>query len=119
MKPRNREALARRKEENKMRAFGIILFSIILFGSFSFAFAGDTGKGKILFSDTKLGGATSGMSCNSCHPGGKGLEKAGDRKDLLKVVNACIQNALKGKPLDLKSSEMADLVAFVKSLGTK
>ena len=101
-----------------MRAFGIILVCIILAGSFSLApAAGDAGKGKILFSDTKLGGATAGSSCNSCHPGGKGLEKAGARQDLPKVINVCIENALKGKPLSLKSPEMADLVAYVKSLG--
>lgn len=103
-----------------MRGFKIVLLSIILVGSFSLALAaGDAGKGKILFSDTKLGGATAGSSCNSCHPGGKGLEKAGARKDLPKVINACIETALKGKPLSLKSSEMADLVAYVKSLGAK
>ncbi len=103
-----------------MRAFGIILVCIFLAGSFSLALAaGDAGKGKILFSDTKLGGATAGNSCNSCHPGGKGLEKAGARKDLTEVINACIENALKGKPLDLKSSEIADLVAYIKSLGAK
>jgi mono/diheme cytochrome c family protein len=101
-----------------MRAFGIIFVCIILAGSSSLTLAaGDAGKGKILFSDTKLGGATAGNSCNSCHPGGKGLERAGAGKDLPKVINACIENALKGKPLDLKSSEMADLVAYVKSLG--
>jgi mono/diheme cytochrome c family protein len=103
-----------------MRAFGIILVCIILAGSFSLALAaGDAGKGKILFGDTKLGGETAGSSCNSCHPGGKGLEKAGARKDLPKVINACIETALKGKPLSLKSPEMADLVAYVKSLGAK
>jgi hypothetical protein len=96
------------------------LVCIILAGSFSLALAaGDAGKGKILFSDTKLSGTTGGNSCNSCHPGGKGLEKAGARKDLPKVINACIETALKGKPLSLKSSEMADLVAYVKSLATK
>jgi hypothetical protein len=97
-----------------------MLVCIILSGSFSLALAaGDTGKGKILFSDTKLGGASAGNSCNACHPGGKGLEKAGARKDLPKVINACIETALKGKPLSLKSSEMADLVAYIKSLGRK
>ena len=103
-----------------MRGFKIVMISIILVGSFSLAFAaGDAGKGKILFGDTKLGGATAGNSCNSCHPGGKGLEKAGAREDLPKVINACIETALKGKPLSLKSSEMGDLVAYVKSLGAK
>ncbi len=103
-----------------MRAFGIILVCIIVVGSFSLALAaGNAGKGKILFGDTKLGGATGGNSCNSCHPGGKGLEKAGAMKDLPKVINACIETALKGKPLSPKSSEMADLVTYVKSLGGK
>lgn len=103
-----------------MRALGIILVCIMLSGSFSIVLAaGDAGKGKTLFSDTKLGGGTAGNSCNSCHPGGKGLEKAGARKDLPEVINACIENALKGKPLSLKSSEMADLVAYVKSLRAK
>jgi len=103
-----------------MRTFGIVLICIILFGSFSLALAaGDASKGKILFNDTKIGGANAGSSCNSCHPGGKGLEKAGARKDLPEVINACIETALKGKPLSPKSPEMADLVAYVKSLGRK
>jgi cytochrome c len=47
------------------------------------------------------------------------LEKAGDRKDLEKFVNACIQNALKGKGIDTKSGEMGDIVAYLKSLKGK
>ena len=81
--------------------------------------AGDTEKGKTLFSDPKFGGGTAGMSCNSCHPDGKGVEKAADRKDLKKQVNACIKNALKGKGIDPKSAEMADVVAYLKSLKGK
>jgi cytochrome c553 len=105
----------------KMKTLKIALFSILCVGlltSFAFA-AGDAGKGKTLFSDTQLGGGTAGKSCNSCHPDGKGLDKAADRKDLPKVVNACIKNALKGKPIDSKSAEMADLVAYIKSLKAK
>jgi len=87
---------------------------------FSFASAaGDMAKGKALFNDTKLGGGTSGMSCNSCHPDGKGLEKASDKKDLQGFVNSCIQNALKGKAIEPASEEMADLVAYIKSLKGK
>jgi cytochrome c peroxidase len=81
--------------------------------------AGNTEKGKALFSDPKFGGGTAGMSCNSCHQDGKGLEKAADRKDLEKMVNACIKNALKGKGIDPKSAEMADIVAYLKSLKGK
>jgi len=81
--------------------------------------AGDVGKGKALFNDPKLGGGTAGVSCNSCHPDGKGMEKAADMKGLEKQVNACIKNALKGKGIDPKSAEMADIVAYLKSLKGK
>jgi cytochrome c len=81
--------------------------------------AGDAEKEKILFNDPKFGEGTVGMSCNSCHQDGRGLEKAADRKDLEKMVNACIKNALKGKGIDLKSAEMADIVAYLKSLKEK
>lgn len=101
-----------------MKALKIILLSIFSVGlSFSSANAArDVAKGKILFNDTKLGGGMAGKSCNSCHPEGKGLEKAANRKDLPKVTNACIENALKGKPINPKSAEMADLIAYIKSL---
>jgi cytochrome c553 len=94
------------------------LFTLFLGLSFSFAFAqGDAAKGKALFNDSKVG--TVGRSCNSCHPNGKGLEKAVDRKDLPKVINSCIENALKGKRIGLDSVDMADLVAYIKSLKGK
>jgi cytochrome c peroxidase len=76
-------------------------------------------KGKALFSDPKLGGGTAGVSCNSCHPDGKGIEKAADRKDLEEQVNLCIRNALKGKGINPKSAEMADILAYLKSLKGK
>jgi cytochrome c553 len=104
-----------------MKGFRIVLFLMI---SFSLMLtpalaAGNAEKGKVLFNDPKFGGGTVGMSCNSCHQDGRGLEKAGDRKDLEKMVNACIKNALKGKGIDLKSAEMADIVAYLKSLKGK
>ena len=95
-------------------SFLVIMLTGLPF-SFSLA-AGDAAKGKALFNDAKLGNNTSGQSCNSCHPDGKGLEKAGDRKDLEAFVNSCIENALKGKPIDSKSQEMANLVAYIRSL---
>ncbi len=93
-----------------------VFFSLVLTLALA---AGDAGKGKTLFSDPKFGGGTAGVSCNSCHPDGKGLEKAADMKGLEKQVNACIKNALKGKGIDLKSAEMADIVAYLKSLKGK
>jgi cytochrome c553 len=98
--------------------------AILVMISFSLMFAlamaaGDVKKGKALFSDPKLGGGTAGMSCNTCHPDGKGLEKAADMKGLEEQVNACIKGALKGKGIGPKSSEMADIIAYIKSLKAK
>ncbi len=104
-----------------MKALKIAMFSVISLSLiFSLAIAaGNVVKGKALFNDPKLGGGTTGTSCNSCHPDGKGMEKAADRKDLEKQVNLCIKNALKGKGIDPKSAEMADLIAYLKSLKGK
>lgn len=84
-------------------------------------------RGKALFNDPKLGGGTSGKSCGSCHPDGKGI--MGDKKEwknpagtftsLEATANACIEMALKGKALDVKSDQMKDLVAYLKSLKGK
>ena len=91
--------------------------------------AGDAAKGKALFNDAKFAGATSGKSCNSCHPDGKGLEKAADKKEfnimgkkqnsLVEAVNFCIEMAIKGKPIDATSNQMKDIVAYIKSLKGK
>ena len=83
-------------------------------------------RGKALFNDTKLGGGTSGKSCATCHPDGKGLEGVGSKKDwktpggetksLEEAINICVTMALKGKALDVKSEQMMDLVSYLKSL---
>ena len=102
------------------------LTALALVVSFAFA-AGNVEKGKALFNDPKLG--TNGSTCGLCHPGGKGLEKAGttgkvewktpggNTKSLEDAINICITMALKGKALDKKSPKMLDLVAYIKSLG--
>ena len=104
-----------------MKGLKIVMLSMISLNLiFSLAIAaGELEKGKALFNDPKFGGGTAGVSCNSCHPDGKGLEKAADKKDLEKFVNGCIKNALKGKGIDTKSTEMADMVAYIKSLKGK
>ncbi|HAD04919.1 MAG TPA: cytochrome C [Desulfuromonas sp.] len=72
-------------------------------------------KGKALFSDVKLG--TSGQSCSSCHPDGRGMAKAAVKTDLAETINTCIVKALKGTALDTKSVELQSMVLYIQSLG--
>jgi len=83
-------------------------------------------RGKAMFNDPKFSGGTSGKSCSTCHPDGKGLEgvagkkewktPGGSIKSLEEAVNICITMALKGKALDVKSDQMKDIVSYLKSL---
>jgi len=91
--------------------------------------AGDAKKGKMLFDDAKFAGGSA--SCSSCHPDGKGLEKAGmkGKKEwknpggswlaIEDANNVCVILANKGTAIDPKSVEMKDLVAYIKSLSKK
>ncbi len=74
---------------------------------------GSIDKGKAMFNDPKLG--TNGKTCNDCHLNGKGLENAASKQNLEQILNGCITQGLKGKPLDVKSPEMESLVSYVKS----
>jgi cytochrome c len=84
-------------------------------------------RGKALFNDPKFGSGTSGMSCNSCHPNGRGLEKSGTKarfnimggtqNSLEEAVNICIVRPLQGKAIDPESRDMKDIVSYIKSLG--
>jgi cytochrome c len=106
----------------------VFFVSAITLLSISLAFAGVL-EGKKLFEDPKFAGSTNEKSCNSCHPGGSGLQKAGEKtsftimgkqKDSLEdTVNLCIQMALKGKPISKDSQKMKDIVSYVKSLKGK
>jgi cytochrome c peroxidase len=114
-----------------MRIIKIVILSLLVVGliaSMSFA-AGDGSKGKALFNDPKLG--TNGSTCNTCHPDGKGLEKAGlpGRKEwknpggtwlsIEDTNNVCIMMALKGMTIDPRSQQMIDLTTYIKSLAKK
>jgi len=114
-----------------MKVLKVVLLSVLALSLiFSFAFAaGDVAKGKALFNDPKFAGGTAEKSCNSCHQDGKGLEKSGMKKEfnimgkkqmsLEEAVNLCIVNANKGKAIDPKSEDMANVVAYIKSLMPK
>jgi cytochrome c len=111
-----------------MRIGRLIIFSLLILGlMFSVAYAKKhlpEERGKSLFTDSKF--ANGSKACNSCHPDGKGLEKAADKKEfkimgksqksIEEAVNFCIVNANKGKAIDVNSDQMKDMVAYIKSL---
>ena len=86
-------------------------------------------KGMSLFNDPKAFNGSGDMSCSSCHPGGKGLEKAGVAgktewktpvavlTSLEDAINVCIMMANKGKAIDPTSEEMNNVISYIKSLG--
>jgi cytochrome c len=84
-------------------------------------------KGKALFNDAKFAGGV--KACSSCHPNGQGLEKAADKKEyhimggtqksLEEAINICIVNANQGKAIDVKSAQMKEMAAYIKSLKMK
>ena len=98
----------------------LMLALLVLLGSAlqtSLAAEASITQGKKLFNDPALGGTLNPQSCNSCHQDGKGLEKAGARKDLAAMINTCIAQALQGEKLDEHSPEMESLVLYIRSLG--
>ncbi len=102
----------------------ITFMTFVLMSSSAFG-AGDAARGKALFNDPKAFGGS--RACSFCHPDGRGLEEAGAKKEwttpagktatIEDAVNLCIVNANKGKALNVKSPQMADVVAYIKSLG--
>ncbi len=72
--------------------------------------------GKTLFESTELG--STGRSCATCHPQGKGLEMVGDFNDaeLKDIINACLRDALKAEMISVESQEMDALLAYVRKL---
>ncbi len=66
-----------------MKIFKVVALSLLILGLiFSVAFAKKhlpEERGKAFFDDPRFAGET--KACNSCHPNGKGLEKAADKKE--------------------------------------
>ena len=114
-----------------MKIMKVSLLLLIILGlTFSVALAKKhlpEERGKTLFEDPKFAGGS--KACNECHPNGKGLEKAAGKKEfkimgktqksLEEAVNFCIINANEGKAIDVKSEQMKDMAAYIKSLKGK
>lgn len=84
-------------------------------------------RGQALFENPRAFGGQ--KSCSACHPGGRGLEKAGGKSrfnimgkvqnSLPEAVNFCIVNANRGKAIPVDSVEMGEITAYIKSLAGK
>jgi len=72
--------------------------------------------GQEMFNDSKLGNSTNDSSCSSCHAGGKGLEKAGEKKKLSRLVNKCLVGQMAGEKIDGRTAAMRSLKMYIKSL---
>jgi cytochrome c len=100
-----------------MKKMGLILVALV--GLLTPALAADqisVERGKELFNSTQLG--SNQKSCATCHPNGSKLAKAAsyDEKQLVKIVNRCIQKALAGKQLPADSADMASMVMYLRTL---
>ncbi len=98
---------------------GLILLSTLLSLSLSAAERPSAAFGKKLFNDTHLGGSENERSCNTCHIGGNGMQKAAARSDIAAVINFCIAGPLKGKKIADNSVEMQSLTLYIRSLKGK
>lgn len=72
--------------------------------------------GEKLFNDSSIGGTSNSKTCNTCHPNGKGLEKAGSNPKIATIINKCIAGALGGKQIAVDSVEMQSLILYIKSV---
>jgi cytochrome c peroxidase len=97
----------------------IMAGAILLSGGQAMAGKTSVELGEKLFNDPALGGSANDKSCNSCHAGGEGLAKAGDNKNLVKVINQCITGPLKGNKIDGRSAEMRSLKMAIKAMTVK
>jgi cytochrome c len=95
--------------------FGMLSVSAFCCGVFASEMP-SIAKGSRLFSSVTLAGATSGKSCNSCHPDGKGLENAWKNPHLTAQINTCIAGPLQGSKLAMNSVDMQSLILYIRSL---
>ncbi len=75
--------------------------------------------GEKLFKDPTLGSSNNTKSCNSCHPGGTGLENATRNPNLASIINQCITGPLEGQAIKDNSLQMKSIKLYIYSLKEK
>jgi cytochrome c peroxidase len=96
-----------------------IILSTLIAGYMQAAETPSAALGEKLFNDSALGGTDNAKSCNSCHPGGKGLVDAGSNPKLAVIINQCITGPLGGQAIKDNSIEMQSIKLYLKSLKEK
>jgi hypothetical protein len=102
-----------------VKFFKISIISIVLFGIIPLVSAANIAKGEVLFADPELGGGNLEISCNSCHPAGKGLGAAAARENLEEIINLCIKKEMNGIGITPDDEEMEHLLTYIESLQGK
>jgi mono/diheme cytochrome c family protein len=100
----------------KLEIVCMVAIGLFLYTSLAVAEKPSVEMGKQLFNDPGLGASTTPTNCGSCHPNGEGMEKAGAKLGLAKMINGCIKGPLKGEPLSEESVAMESLMAYIRSL---
>ena len=85
----------------------------------AFAAEASVELGQKLFNTPGLGASRNEVTCNSCHPNGKGLEHAGNKANLTEIINKCISGPLKGEALNEQTAAMQSLKMYIQSLAAK
>lgn len=103
-----------------------VLVLVVLLGSMAFAKHHTAEeRGRALFEDPTF--ADGKIACSACHINGAMLQNVNSKKkfrvagktqdSLEEAVNACIVAANKGKPIPVNSSEMKDIVTYIRTFG--
>jgi len=81
-------------------------------------------RGRAHFNNPAFAGGK--KACSKCHPNGKDLEGAGaktkfnimggEQNSLEEAVNVCIVNANKGNAIPVDSTEMQEIVSYIRTL---
>lgn len=100
-----------------MKKIVIVFICVFILSTIMICFAeeGNSENGRKLFSAPDLAGSQNEKACISCHPGENAFNSLSKKKDLKKIINICITNALAGKALKGDSQEMMDLKSFIQS----
>ncbi len=90
--------------------------ALLLYGTAALAEQPSVALGMQLFNNPGLGASQNAISCTTCHPDGKGMEKAASNANLTEMINQCIAGPLKGEPLSAESVAMQSLELYLNSL---